>query len=138
MKTFIFFSAIFVIFTMSALAQTNGLNIIPQPSSVNRMNGEFKFSRKTKIVATDDAGRKSAAVLNELLVKNYGFKLDVTDKPPKKNAIVFSPSGLPDTMHIEGYGLTVSPNGIFIFGNEIGQFYAIQTFLQLLPVNFKT
>ncbi|HEY8559366.1 MAG TPA: family 20 glycosylhydrolase [Pyrinomonadaceae bacterium] len=138
MRTFIFLFAIFAVFSASALAQNAGLNIIPQPKSATRLKGEFKFDLKTKIVATDEAGRKSAGVLNDLLMKNYGFKLEFTAKEQKKNAIVFMAQGFPvDKLPAEGYGLNVTPNGILITGSETGQFYALQTLMQLLPVNFK-
>ncbi len=135
----LFFAFILGLFLCSMMsAQTAELNIIPQPKSMTRLKGEFKFNFKTKIVATDDAGRKSAGILNDLLMKNYGFKLEYTEKPQKKNAIVFATQGFPiGIAPPESYGLTISPKGILIFGNETGQFYALQTLMQILPVNFK-
>jgi len=41
------------------LAQSNEINIIPRPQSIKPGSGEFKFDRKTKLVATDDAGRSA-------------------------------------------------------------------------------
>ncbi len=127
-----------VIFTFSVSAQNAGLNIIPQPKSVNFSKGNFKLNYKTKIVATDDAGRRSAGILNDLLMKNYGFKLEFTEKGQKNNALVFLPQGAAiGNPPPEAYGLTVSPKGILIIGSETGQFYAVQTLMQILPVNFK-
>ena len=72
-------------------------------------------------------------------MKNYGFKLEVvsTRKAPK-NAVFFVPerpwdNGLPE----EGYALYVKPDGISILGRNAGQFYAIQTLMQMIPVDFK-
>ena len=131
---------IFCLFAFSfAAAQNCELNIVPLPQSAKCLNGNFKFSAKTKIAATDAVGRRSAAALNDLLLKNYGFKLEVTSKARKNNAVVFSPQGFPnDKIPAEAYGLTVSPQGVLIIGSETGQFFALQTFLQLLPVNFKS
>ena len=70
MKTLIFLSVIFVFFTASAFAQNSGLNIIPQPKSMTRLQGEFKLNKKTKIVTGDMAGDKLAETLNDLLLKN--------------------------------------------------------------------
>ena len=68
------FAFIFSLFLgVAVLAQTAELNIIPQPKSVMRNAGEFKLNYKTKIVATDEAGRRTAGILNDLLLKNYGF-----------------------------------------------------------------
>jgi hexosaminidase len=135
----LFIAFIFGLFFCSPIfAQTGELNIIPRPKLMKRTEGEFKLNFKTKIVATDEAGRKSAGILNDLLLKNYGFKLEYTDKAQKKNAIVFSPLTSPaDTLPPEGYGLTVSPLNVRIFGTETGHFYALQTLMQLLPVDFK-
>jgi hexosaminidase len=121
-----------------ASAQNCELNIIPQPKSVNCSSGSFKLNHKTKIAATDETGRRSAAALNDLLLKNYGFKLEYTDKPPQKNAVVFLPQQNSSSQSPESYGLNVSPQGVQIAGNEVGQFYAVQTLLQFLPVNFKS
>lgn len=79
------FAFIFCLFSGSIVfAQTTELNLIPQPKSVTRTKGEFKLNYKTKIVATDEIGRKSAGILNDLLLKNYGFKLEYTDKAQRK------------------------------------------------------
>jgi hexosaminidase len=150
MKTLFFFFVFCSIFTASAHAQNAGLNIIPQPKSVTRLKGEFKFNRKTKInvIDSDDVSRKSAAILNDLLLKYYGFKLEVTtNKPPKKNVIlIFQKTLSTETLRkdyvlpsdfAEGYSLYVSPEKIRIHASETGQFYALQTLMQLLPVNFK-
>ena len=80
---------------LPVLPQTSELNIIPQPNSVSRIKGEFKLNYQTKIVATDETGCKSAGILNDLLMKNYGFKLEFTGKPQMKNAIVFLQPTLP-------------------------------------------
>src|SRR5215207_10059978 len=138
MKTFIFFFVFCAGLTASTFAQDAGLNIIPLPKNMNRQKGEFKLNRKTKIEAPDETGRKSAKILNERLMKNYGLRLEVTAKRQKQNAIKFISNGYPvDIMGAEDYGLGVEPKGVLIFGGETGQFYALQTLMQLLPVNFK-
>ncbi len=135
----IFFAFILGLFLcLPAFAQNAGLNIIPQPKSLMRLQGEFKLNYKTKIVATDEPGRRSAGILNDLLMKNYGFKLEFTEKGQKNNELVFLPQGAAiGNPPPEAYGLTVSPKGILIIGSETGQFYALQTLMQILPVNFK-
>lgn len=126
------------LFGSAAFSQTGELNIVPQPKSIAKSSGEFKLTYKTKIVATDDAGRRSAGILNDLLLKNYGFKLEYTDQPQKKNAIVFQPrSAAPENAAAEAYALTVSPRGVRIAGRETGLFYALQTLMQILPANFR-
>jgi hexosaminidase len=126
----------------TAFAQSVELNIIPQPKSVVKQKGEFKLNRKTKIVAADETGRKSAGILNDLLMKNYGFKLEYSEKSQRKNAIVFWSQGAAaidksPSEYAESYNLVVTQKEIIIIGSETGQFYALQTLMQILPVDFK-
>ena len=116
-----------------ALAQSNEINIIPKPHSIKTGSGEFKLDRKTKIVATDDVGRKMAGILNDLLEKNYGIKLGVANKPQEKNAIEFAAA----TGDTGAYSLTVDPNFVKISGSERGMFYGVQSLMQLIPTDFK-
>lgn len=128
-----------ILFAFSCVAQSTDINIIPRPVSVKRAGGEFTFTRKTSLVATDDAGRQTAEMLNELLQRNYGFRLTVTDKPQKKNAVVLI-NAVPTTGVIpnpERYLLTVEPDFIRISGGERGMFYGMQTLMQLLPAGSK-
>lgn len=129
-----------VVFVFSISAQTSELNIVPRPKSIKPLGGSFELNFKTKIIANDNVSRKSAGILNDLLMNNYGFKLEYVSngKPPKSNAIVFTSQGIPaNKIPNEGYGLTVAPTNIQIMGSDTGQFYAIQSLLQLLPVTFK-
>lgn len=124
-------------FALTAAAQDSVFNIIPQPKSLKRSNGEFKFDLKTKIVVTDEAGRISAGILNDLLLRNYGFKLKFANKEQKDNAIIFITKNLSiDKMQNEAYELNITPKNIKIHGSETGQFYALQTLSQIFPVNF--
>lgn len=135
----IILSVIFcLLFSAFCFAQNGEVNIIPKPASVKMLDGKFRFSRKTKIVATDDAGRKSADILNALLRKNYGFKLKFTKNREAKNAIIFKEQFYLVREKLAGpYCLDVRENGIYISGDEAGQFYALQTLMQILPVDFK-
>lgn len=139
MKKLIFVSLLCLVFCLSIFGQNGELNIIPQPKSVSRIKGEFKLTQKTKIVARDDAGRRSAAALNDLLLKNYGFKLEVAvGERPKKDVIAFLPATFGRRKpQNESYGLLVTPQTVQIIADEPGAFYALQTFMQLLPVDFK-
>lgn len=119
-------------------AQTLEINIIPKPQKVEIRNGSFKLDRKTKIVATDDAGRRIAGILNDLLQRNYGFKLDTTKKPQKNNAIVLiNASPTTGVAPAQGsYSLTVENDFVRISGSEQGMFYGLQSLMQLLPADF--
>lgn len=138
MKKLTLFFILTLVFCSIVSAQSNELNIIPQPKSVKFQKGEFKLNYKTKIVATNEIGRKSAGILNDLLMKYYGFKLEFTDKPQKNNAIVFpTQDDFMGNIPKELYFLKIAPKEIQIGGYEAGQFYALQTLMQILPVEFK-
>lgn len=135
------FLAIVICVTLSPVvfAQSPDINIIPKPNSVRRTMGQFTLTPKTKIIATDDAGKRTAGALNDLLQRNYGFKLKLTNKPQKQDAIVFI-NALPTTGVIpnpERYYLTVEPKFIRISGAGRGMFYGLQTLAQMLPLEFR-
>jgi hexosaminidase len=130
-KPILLFIAVLVAY-LPAYAQASDINIIPQPQSIKRSSGEFKLDRTTKIVAADNAGRTLARILNDLLVRNYGFKLALAEKPPKGNAIVFDTAQGGDPAE---YKLTVEPKTIRIAGSERGMFYGVQSLMQMLPAD---
>ena len=118
-------------FAITLLAADGSLPIIPKPRSVTAGSGQFTLDRKTKIVAADDASRRIADAFNDLLQQNYGFKLNRTRKQQKTNAIILTTAAPPNA---EGYSLSVDPPLIRMTGSERGLFYALQSLLQLMPV----
>lgn len=140
MKILLFSSVFVFLFVTCVFAQIKQLTVVPQPKSVSFTDGEFKLNYKTKIYANDETGRVSAGVLNDLLMKYYGFKLEYVagGKPPKNNVISFNTAFAAvngDTP--EEYSLQIKPKAIEIAGGDAGMFYAIQTLMQILPVEFK-
>lgn len=137
MKRIVSLAVAAFVFAVSAFPQTGEINIIPKPRSIKPEAGQFMIDRKTKIVVTDDAGRRAADALNGLLQRNYNLKLDSTSKPQKKNAIVLI-SALPTTgnaSNAEAYSLIVDPQFVRISGGERGLFYGLQSMMQLLSSN---
>lgn len=138
MKKLTLFFILMSFFGLNISAQNGEFNIIPKPKSlVFTRSLPFELNYKTKIVATDETGRKTAGILNDLLLKNYGFKLEYVSngKFPKNNFIKISASQ--DIKTNEAYSLKINSKSIEIAGSETGQFYALQTFLQLIPAEFK-
>jgi len=118
------------------MAQAPSVNIIPRPASVTPGTGSFLLNSKTRIVATQDSERRVADILSDLLLKNYGLKVPVTNKLQLKNAIVFtgvSPAAGAGS-NPEQYLLKINPDLISISGSERGMYYGVQSFLQLLPL----
>lgn len=132
----IFILVFTLLFSSLSFSQSNEINIIPKPASVTPGNGKFVINKNTKILAISDPGRRMAAILNDLLQRNYGFKLQTISKPTAKNVIQFailgSSGGLPD-----GYSLKVTPDVIQVSGDERGVFYGLQSLIQLMPQDEK-
>ncbi|MBX3287734.1 MAG: family 20 glycosylhydrolase [Acidobacteria bacterium] len=144
MKHLLLAIAISLFFASIQFAQSDEINIIPKPVSIEPLEGSFKLNHRTKIFTPDKAGRKSAQILNDLLHTRYGFKLEYTSKLPKENYIQFSTleGGVinwKQGIHPGAYRIEIDPSSIRIMGvrvGEIGKFYAIQTLMQLLPARF--
>jgi hexosaminidase len=137
MKFSLFFLTI-VAFCFS-FVNAQDVNIVPKPKSFTFTRSlPFEFSQKTKIYASDETGRKTAGILNDLMLQNYGFKLEFVQKMPGKNVIIFEPQ-MPAAIENsdELYKLNVTNKTISVSGKEIGQFYALQSLMQILPVELK-
>ncbi len=132
------FCLLFASFASFAFAQGDEIHVIPKPQSVTNGSGVFVLNKNTRIVATNFEGKRVASVLNDLLQRNYGFKLTTTEKPQMTNFIQFDMVIVSDgtTEVQERYSLSISPNSIKISGEERGAFYAVQSLMQLLPINF--
>ena len=125
-----------LLFSSFTFGQDCLLNIIPRPFSVTCGDGSFRIVKNTKIVAKNEAERKLAAILNDLIARKIGFKLDVTRTEQKKNSIQLRIENMAGHWRSnEEYSLRVSPAQVEISGDEAGGFYAAQTFEQLLPTN---
>ena len=114
------------------------ISIIPQPASVQAAEGVFKLDRKTTIYVEsgDSSLVRTFAFLNERLLKAAGFSLPIIVGDPlqyggEKGIFVLN-AGLKQ----EAYHLRISPDRVVVdYGDGAGAFYAVQTILQLLPVN---
>lgn len=109
--------------------------IVPKPESLQMKDGSFVLSRNTRIGWSDEDSRTVASAFNEIIYKNYGFRLESTQKK-QRNAIIFAtaPSVGGRARKGEWYSINIDPNEIRISGEVNGLFYALQTLLQLLPV----
>ncbi|HUR97796.1 MAG TPA: family 20 glycosylhydrolase [Pyrinomonadaceae bacterium] len=121
-------------FSCPSAAQSDSINIIPKPRSAATGSGGFTVNSETKIVARDKASKRNAAILSAYLQSHYGAKLKTVSKPESANAIVFTGANT----GTGEYDLAVEKDLIRISGAENGQFYAIQTLMQLAPVGGST
>lgn len=133
-----FFVLFLFLMASVAVAQPGQINIVPKPNSIKPLGGSYKLGYKTKIYAADDLSRKFAAYLNDSLLKIYGFKLEVTAKPQKKNFILFDFNMPTLASDDASHRLSINKGGVKIAApHEIGAFYGLQSFLQLIPADFK-
>lgn len=115
------------------IPQDNTISIIPQPQSVVEMDGTFTITKDTRICLDDMSEEmlRVAGFLNERLRQAAGFELEVVSEPGKANFIAFrNKEGVP-----ESYTMNAGPDSFVVgYADGAGAFYAIQTLLQLLPV----
>src|SRR5690606_7622968 len=115
-------------------ANSQNISIIPAPAKMETRQGHYTLDKNTEIATLEDAGRQSAAFLNDYLKKHYSFTLDVDRQETNKyiRLVLRKFIKAPET---DGYSLDVNENGITIEGDTPeGIFYGIQTLIQLLPV----
>ena len=115
------------------IPQDNTISIIPQPQSVVEMDGTFTITKDTRICLDDMSEEmlRVAGFLNDRLRQAAGFELEVVSEPGKANFIAFrNKEGVP-----ESYTIDAGPDSFVVgYADGAGAFYAIQTLLQLLPV----
>src|SRR5262245_40504143 len=122
---------------MGAMAQSPDsappISLIPQPLRVERHDGAFVFSARTRIHVTP-ATRDLGYLLSDVLRPATGMRLPVTSAPAAAGAIVLSVDPSVGADSTEAYHLDVTRTRIAIRGAApAGVFYGIQTLRQLLP-----
>ncbi len=128
-----------LVFGSFVFAQADEISIVPKPRLVTKTNGTFKLSKTTKILAISNESRKLGSILNEMIRRNYGYELEITDKPQVENVIQFALLGTGMGGFVGGpidqYTINVTSDVIQISGTERAAFYALQTLSQILPQN---
>ena len=113
--------------------QDNTISIIPQPQSIVEQDGTFTITKSTRICLDDQSEEMLRVVgfLNERLRQAAGFELETAGEPERGNFISFrNTAGAP-----ESYTINAKPDSIVVdYADGAGAFYAVQTLLQLLPV----
>jgi hexosaminidase len=113
--------------------------IIPKPLSLIPGQGEFLLSSNTQIFVEpgNPASKKIAEMLAAQIESQTGIKLLVKETLLNRatNAILITSVNAPDSLMSEGYQLSVNRSLIKINAETPnGQFYGMQSLLQLLPV----
>lgn len=128
------FLPFFICLYVTTFGQTQKVNIIPEPVSMEIHSGTFNFNPATTIIAANNTIHE-AQMLNVYLKKLYGFTLPVKSKLGNNQigtSVVFRLMKTSDRK--DAYDLNVETDKITIAsaGNE-GLFYGMQSLLQLLP-----
>ena len=114
-----------------------GINIIPQPQSLEQGEGSFQLKKNTVFYAQDAGARTVAEFIAGKLNLSTGFTLQVTDQETASNAIALLIDE--SVEHEEGYTLEVTKDKVTAKARTPqGLFYAMQSFLQLLPAEVES
>jgi hexosaminidase len=125
----------------AAFAGAQEVNIIPKPTRAETQPGSFVITPTTSIVLSETGLERSAQFLNDYMQHFYGFRLPVIkngrSQKNNKNNIVLDIEQI-DHPIPGAYAMIITPNGIEIGGSgSLGTFYAIQSLIQLLPMEKK-
>src|SRR5688572_20644349 len=130
-------TTVFILILLATLrAESQHVNIIPQPASVKLENSApaFFITASTLIVLEGSGMENSHRFLNAYLLKNYSFQLKVVKSSSSNNAIRLNYERM-EKEFTGAYNMTINNKGVYIAGdNEEGVFYGVQTLLQLLPI----
>jgi hexosaminidase len=121
-------------FLISETLLCQSINIIPYPDQIEQREGHFTLNSNT-IIVTDEYSILRAKQLKRYLEPATGFDIKIGNQQRKSNSIIIKETESLKYLGEEGYRLEISRNGIQIEAyHSKGLFYAIQTILQLLPV----
>ncbi|RII20395.1 Beta-hexosaminidase [Streptomyces sp. YIM 130001] len=105
------------------------ISLVPRPSRYSPRPGHFPLDRHTTVRAAPGA-EDAAHLLRMLLAPATGLKL----RPSATGAFVLALDPQLTGLGAEGYGLTISPNGVLLrAARPDGLLRGIQTIRQLLP-----
>lgn len=134
----VIFVLAFFCFTQNVFSQQ--INIIPYPQSVVKAQGKFTITGSTKIFYGEQDDKQLPTALAPLVLKLQqaaGIALKTTQREPRKNFIRVELSS--SISKAEGYHLEISSKGVTIrAATPAGVFYAVQSLLQLLPVEIES
>lgn len=110
------------------------VNIIPQPVSIQVLDGQFKLSAQTTINVVKGADDLEPAIrfFNNLVKTTLGTTLTTEEGTVKKNAINIT---IDPALKKEAYTLDINKQSVSIkAGSSQGVFYAFQSLRQMMPV----
>ena len=110
-------------------------SIIPQVKQIKKLDGEFKIDTNTQVIFDKNLKNEADLLMKDIELIN-GLQLSTTNSSPTNNFISFQMIN-PLINTLESYSLNINKNSIVVSANSArGIFYASQTLLQLLQVNY--
>jgi len=112
------------------------VQVIPQPASMNNMEGVFQISSGTKILINSDSKEmhRVTSDLSRHLEGLYDIRCKVSFSGAAEKKAIFIKLNTGLSISKEAYNLVVSPKGILLESPSAnGLFYGIQTLVQLMP-----
>ncbi len=126
----------FLLAIMPAASAESGLNIIPEPASVELTGGVVRLSIGS-VVKVEPATRELGEYVASLLSDASGAVIEVREAVPETSSgspVILSLDPSLERLGSEGYQLVADHGGVSIRGSAAaGIFYGIQTLRQLLP-----
>ncbi len=115
-----------------------GINIIPTPNSMVASEGRFFLSSSTSIITKGEGAKEVAKHFTNKINTSTGYNLTQTEGEAKENAINISVNSSLN-MGDEAYTLDVVADRVTITAKtSTGAFYAMQSFMQLLPAEIES
>ncbi len=119
-----------------ALASDNSPALIPAVQQIEMKAGQFHLNRQTKIFASDMVAKENAQLLSVAVQKILGVSLPVMlGKPTAQEQNFVQFLSIQTFAPSEAYNLVSDTKSLRITATAAGQFYALQTLLQLLPLH---
>jgi len=131
-KSLLLLAALTFVFKLFAQNDVN-LGIIPAPLSIVKKEGVFVLDKTVAIISNEPQNAKTADLLHAFIVSKGGFALrEAKTITPGQKAIVLTSKDA-GSMGKEGYAIQISTNEIKLNGTGVGLFYAVQSFMQMMP-----
>jgi len=111
-------------------------SVVPLPRSIHSGAGAFALNGQTRIFATGDSARATAAMFRDWLRDTQGLDLSIGDGAPRKderNFVWLETTKTKRGASSEAYRLTASERDIHVVGADAGVFYGMQSLMQLVP-----
>ena len=130
----LFLTAVASLLILNANAQTDiNMGIIPAPVSVIKSSGSFAMSDDLRILSVS-GDMKIAQMLKEFLAaKGITAKIVSAKTPLSANQKAIILARDEDKLPPEGYRISVKGNKVKLIGKNAGLFYALQSFMQMVP-----